>query len=628
MDMNIPTNILKLIGKNIDILNNEIISEIQYQNKIIKRPIKDIIEELPYLNNNSKLEKYTCFDNEGNFYTKNENIKKKEYISQKYYIRNFAKDELKYYADLLGINYITIPIKNFYFFCHIHGDKNSYYCLDCNMHLCEKCKELSSLSPEREKILLKAFINTPSKGFNYGKILKIFLNENKFKNVDEALKFYLNKNNKILHKKHNLIKLNKYKLSQEEIQYYTEKIQKYGEILENTKDSKNMNVYKKNVLLLCYCKKYFEFYKTNLEIGLNYSIIYNIRKNIKFNEKFLIENNKEDNNELILNIPFFEEEKSILLMKAHNISISSTQKSKDNIEAIFLSDDRSKFIISINEYGEKKNKTLKIYQLIDFTLLHTINFTINFCYYRNTYAKFLSNGNIIVSLNDMLINYIYMIKFENHNIIKERISHIELGDTTITEIKKNNHYIFGIIKNYKIQIYIYDYNFQLILKLTPFHNKTDSFICDIIELLYISNINILLCIDKCRKNYNDNYIITVWSTKNSIYKIKWYKSNIKTEINIIKDKYLLFDYGIYNIINGEFIYKINIDFNCIFFGTKIIYLKNEYLIQSELEKTKESCVEKNSISKLTLDKNKKNKIIKITDEIFCIYNKIATFYSY
>ena len=54
----------------------------------------------------------------------------------------------------------------------------------------------------------------------------------------------------------------------------------------------------------------------------------------------------------------------------------------------------------------------------------------------------------------MLINYIYMIKFKNHNIIKERISHIELGDTIITEIKKNNHYIFGIQKIQYTNLYI------------------------------------------------------------------------------------------------------------------------------------------------------------------------------
>ena len=37
---------------------------------------------------------------------------------------------------------IIQPIAYFDFYCNIHGKKYTYYCLDCNMHICDKCKLL------------------------------------------------------------------------------------------------------------------------------------------------------------------------------------------------------------------------------------------------------------------------------------------------------------------------------------------------------------------------------------------------------------------------------------------------------------------------------------------------------
>ena len=63
------------------------------------------------------------------------------------------------------------PIINFDFYCHCHDEKNKYFCLDCQKHLCHKCMLLSSTP---EKTLLKGLQNIIA--FAKGSNIKIINN--------------------------------------------------------------------------------------------------------------------------------------------------------------------------------------------------------------------------------------------------------------------------------------------------------------------------------------------------------------------------------------------------------------------------------------------------------------------
>ena len=608
----IPIHLIKLIGKKLDVSNNELLIEIQ--DKIpIKRRLKDIINKslTKFVDSN----KYSSFDNEGHLFEKNVKIKNKnkQFINQihNYNIKNFSKEELNYYSELLGINYILQPITNFYFYCHYHGFKNTFYCLDCKTHLCDKCKELSSLSEEKAKIIIKVFISAPSKGFNYRKILANFLKDNKFKDVNEALEYYLSINNIPFHKRHSLVKLDKYKLTEEEMKYYDDKIKLFSEKLEK---SKNIGGYDKNSLLLKYCKYLFEFYKNNLKKGFIYSIIFNIRKNIKFNEKFLIQNNEENNNKLILNIPFEEENKSIFFLNEINCISCNEQ-----IKIVCISEKYSKILIGKDMYKPK----FLIYEMNSFDLLHSINIK-----GRIKNAAFLSNGNIMASFEEWVYDSYYsiLIKFDKKDYLIKTILP-ELSIMSIIEILKNKQYAFAIKTSDIpfIKIGIYSYKYQNVLYLTPFYDKlkiNENKKGHVEKLLYYSKINILLLVIKEGYNIYDYSQLTAWNTSHSLYKFLWSKNNIKYGINIINDRFLFFDNGIYDLKSGEYKYKFdfNIYEDLLCFGKSNIYLDKKYINQFDLYETKDNSMEIKSISKFIIKDTTPSKYIKLTENIICLFN--------
>lgn len=204
------------------------------------------------------------------------------------------------------------PIINFDFYCHCHDEKNKYFCLDCKKHLCNKCMLLSSTP---EKSLLKGLQNIIAFSkesnikirYNNENILNLkkipkFIEFDKFKKINCTTYSYSDLY-KYIHTDHNIINLNENKLNDSEINYYENIIDIIQKKLEKSKISEN------NKLLLSYCRMYLDYYKRNIQLGLNYDVISTIKNSIIFNEKFLSQNNsnsienENESEELILNIP-------------------------------------------------------------------------------------------------------------------------------------------------------------------------------------------------------------------------------------------------------------------------------------------------------------------------------------
>ena len=99
----------------------------------------------------------------------------------------------------------------------------------------------------------------------------------------------------------NLISLEDYKSNDILLEDLQKKIKNFEKKLEDLKNTKRYN---DNINLLKYCKMYIYFYIKNKDIGINYTVSNIIQNNIKFNDNYLIQDNIQNNNELILNIQF------------------------------------------------------------------------------------------------------------------------------------------------------------------------------------------------------------------------------------------------------------------------------------------------------------------------------------
>ena len=348
---------LKLIGDNNNLLNKDIIVELNNELNT-KMNLKDAFKHLLFFKPGNAI----FFDNKGKLFHKGQKPSNRKFISRKY---KYSKNE--FFEDILGYKYIIKPIINFDFYCHIHGEKNTFYCTDCRIHLCKKCMQcfslFSSSNESKKDLLIFLCLKKSEKNISERKLKKINIYINNFKDIDkqlnthlEYIKFkYYNHNNN-----HKIIELNKYKLSDNEIKYYTQNIEKVSKLLENSKNNSN---YELNMLLLEYCKIYFEFYQSNLKLGLNYNIIYSIRNNIKFNENYLNNNNKEDNNSLILNLSYDDKNEKFFLLKP---SKTFNLKTKQEILFVTISPDLSEVLLGF------KNK-LKIFNFKSFQLNLCIN---------------------------------------------------------------------------------------------------------------------------------------------------------------------------------------------------------------------------------------------------------------
>ena len=137
------------------------------------------------------------------------------------------------------------PINHFDFYCKLHGRKYIYYCYDCKIHLCSECLLLSY---NHVKTLFNCFKNII--GLAIEAKIKISNNDNNL--FKEILVKSNNINNEVYNnkKKHmhvNLINLDEYKLTNNELKEYENKINIISEKLEN---SKNQGNYFNNILLL------------------------------------------------------------------------------------------------------------------------------------------------------------------------------------------------------------------------------------------------------------------------------------------------------------------------------------------------------------------------------------------
>ena len=136
------------------------------------------------------------------------------------------------------------PIINFDFYCHCHDEKNKYFCLDCQKHLCHKCMLLSSTP---EKTLLKGLQNIIA--FSKVANIKIINNNQNILNINNLPKFVeFNGFKKIyqytlldkyIHRNHNIIDLKENKLNDNEINYYENNIDKIHKKLEKCKNNEN-----------------------------------------------------------------------------------------------------------------------------------------------------------------------------------------------------------------------------------------------------------------------------------------------------------------------------------------------------------------------------------------------------
>ena len=141
---------------------------------------------------------------------------------------------------------------------------------------------------------------------------------------------------------------------------------------------------------------YLDYYKINIQLGLNYDVISTIKNSIIFNEKFLSQNNSN----IIENENEFESEELILNIAIENspskflniLSISEIDINNNNNETVNETDndnnEEENSDIDINNGGityisASKDKTkilvclsvgiINIYQLNDFKLLNSIN---------------------------------------------------------------------------------------------------------------------------------------------------------------------------------------------------------------------------------------------------------------
>ena len=553
----------------------------------------------------------------------------KEFLTQFEYNQKIFKNNKK--ENILPISYYD-------FYCKLHRIKYTYFCLDCNTHLCDKCKLIFFNHKKTIKYALKNIFSLAVESN-----IKILNTDNKslkniiYKNLEINNKELLNKDKKQKHKHDNLVYIDDYKLSDEELKYYENKIEQFEKKLENSK-SVDINCYENNILLLKYCKIYIDFYRKNRNIGLNYIIIDIIKNNIKFNEKFLNQSDEQNKKELILNLPVENVDKSVFFMKQiHKISypildVLNTHRNWDfeTIISIFVSFDKSKFIVTLS------TGIIKIYNISNFEILYSIkfideynklnnnnnNFNINKDFF---YAKMTSNGNVIVTNCEKRV---YLIKIAKKGyIIEKKFENYNDDITFFTEITKNRHYVTGGKK-----INIYNYYYQKIISIRPIIDIND-FVGEPMarNIVYLPNKNLLISLFlKYGPQSSRSSGITIINTKNSLYKIIWGLGGVYPvnetpySIAINKNNLVIFSYEMYNLYNGDsFIVNYDnawTDCDCgVFFGESWI-LKEKF---------------KNNIYQFTKDfimnykiktienrfyNGQKTGLIKITDEIICYFD--------
>jgi len=538
---------LKLIRDKNNLLNKDII--VEFNNELnTKMNLKDAFKLLLFFKPGNAI----FFDNKGTIYQKNQKPSNRKFKSQKY---KYSKNE--FFEDILGYKYIFKPIINFDFYCHIHGEKNIFYCTDCKIHLCNKCIKLYSLSKESKKELLIFFsLKKNMKIISENKLKKINKYINNFKGIDEALNACLKYKNYKHNNNHKIIELNKYKLSDNEIQYYTQNIEKVSKILENSKNSSNYEI---NMLLLEYCKMYIEFYQSNLKLGLNYNIIYSIRNNIKFNENFLNNNIKEDNNSIILNLSYDDKNEKFFLLKPFE---TFNLKTFQEILFITVSPDLSEVLLGF------ENK-LKIFNFKPFQL--------NLCIYISSEkAKYLSNGNLIV-----LPNFSYsptIILFKNKNKKGEKIFLNYSKDDfyeydLIIDIPENRYFSFVINNKYgryrdKI-ILIYNYQNQLVQEINTNYEE-------ILNLLYLSKFDCFFCF-----GYKFYACLSIYRKNNFSYEFV-NKFDYIQFFDFMNDRFL---------INNKSYYDYSKYYNIVCCKNKIIYNNYKYLNELDIEEKEENDIE-------------------------------------
>jgi len=534
---------LKLIGDKNNLLNKDII--VEFNNELnTKMNLKDIFKHLLFFKPGNAI----FFDNKGTIFQRSQKPGNRKFISQKYkYSKNY------FFEDILGYKYIFKPIINFDFYCHIHGEKNIFYCTDCKIHLCNKCIKLFSLfsssKESKKELLIFLCLKKNMKIISENKLKKISKYINNLKDIDEELNTRLKYKKSYKHdNSHKIIELNKLKLSDNEIQYYTQNIEKVSKILENSKNSSNYEI---NMLLLDYCKMYIEFYQSNLKLGLNYNIIYSIRNNIKFNENFLNHNIKEDNNSLILNLSYDDKnEKFFLLKPSETFNLKTSQK----ILFITISPDLSEVLLGFN------NK-LKIFNFKPFQL--------NSCIYISSKnAKYLSNGNLIVLQRSSYSSTIIL--FKNKNKKDERITLDSNGyfyeDNLIIDIPENRYFSYIVPKFGRYDdkiILIYNYQNQLVQEINTHYRR-------ILNLLYLSKFDCFFCF-----GYNRDACLSIYRKNNFSYEF------------VNKFDYIQF----FDFMNDQFLinkrpqwyYDCYKYYNIVCCKNKIIYNNNKYLNELDIE---------------------------------------------
>ena len=608
----------------------QIAVELQYKRDELYNPTKLIITVNDFLEKSTK-NVFIKYDQEIVAFTNKEFLIQIEYDKKKKITEKKNKE--------------IYPISYFDFYCSLHMKPYTYYCLDCNTNICDQCKLIFFNHRKTIQHALKNIfclsIESNIKILNKDtKSLKNIIDKNiKINNV------ILNNDKNQKHIHDNLIYLEDYKLTDEELIYYENKIEQFEKKLENSKD---INSYENNILLLRYCKAYIDFYKKNKKIGFNYIIIDIIKNNIKFNENFLNQNNEKNNNELILSLPIENDNKSIFFMKQiHKITypiLDALNMNKvwdfETIISIFVSSDKTKFVVTLS------TGIIKVYNISTFELLYNINFidiynksnnnnfNINKEYF---YAKMIYNGNIIVTNSERKA---YLIKIKKNKYIIEKLFENYNDEISFfTEIPKNKHLVTGGNK-----INIYNYNFQKIISIKPIVDIDSSVGQPMVtNLVYLANKNLLICLMiKYGIITFRSSGITICSTKNSLYKIIWGLGGVRPvnyspySLATNKKNLVIFsesaqNHGInvvkmYNLDNGN---SIQVNYNnslpnfcCgIFMGESWI-LEERFNNKNNIYQFNKDFILKYKIKTIDNKKNNgtKNGMIKLTDEIICYFD--------
>ena len=417
---------------------------------------------------------------------------------------------------------IIIPIK-----CLKHKEKYVAYCKKCQKNLCKECLE-DEEKKHKEKII-------------------------EFENI-------LFTNNDLYNLKVKIFQIEKYIKEIENIANI------FSEHLNNLKNELNSNLINFKILsykYLNYSKKLLDFYIINKENNLNYNIINNLRKKLKFKDFQQIPTNLLDFIIFLKQIEIFNFENNILseldkkeynLNNNENIIYSKLNYLKLIMEKNVIQDAKTEIFNAqifdlFNKYDIKNNmkdyiiysnnttKNINIYDIKNFSLISRIkvNYEINclkvFTFKNNFYYYYINDNNFYI--RDLEHNLKIELKIFSKSYIYS-LNYIYYDNKIL--------FVFNSYNSSNLKFYFFDKsnkNDLIVIKMNKCINYVDFFQDkNNNHYLIVSGFKILKCYllnftlnNKNNDNKNeDNNIINIEEHKNYIDLIKT-KMDINFENN-------------------------------------------------------------------------------------------------